>query len=65
MEINTLEDMARMVAKRDDISFNEAMELIDNCQEEIDNAETLDEVEDALAYWLGLEPDYLDLFLFG
>lgn len=65
MEINTLEDMARMIAKRDDISFNEAMELIDNCAEEIDYAESLDEVEDTLAYWLGLEPDYLDLFIFN
>lgn len=65
MEINSLEDMARMIAKRDDISFNEAMELIDNCAEEIDCAESLDEVEDTLAYWLGLEPDYLDLFIFN
>ena len=56
-------ELARMIAGRDAISFEEAMEVIENCQKEIDMATNIDEAEEAIEYWLGLEPDYLDIFL--
>lgn len=59
-------ELAQMIAKRDGISYEEAMESVENCAEEINEAcmaGDLDMAEDALHYWLGLEPDYLEIFL--
>ena len=63
----TLEELASMIAKRDNISFEEAMAVIRDCAADMEQAfynGSLDEAEDLLKDYLGLEPDYLDLFIF-
>ena len=62
----TLKELTEMIAARDSISFNEAAEAVQECQEEMNEAfmsGSLDAAEDALRYCLGLEPDYLMLFI--
>ena len=63
----TLEELAQMIATRDDISYNEAMSAVRDCAAEMELAfmdGSLDEAEEILASSLSLEPDYLDLFIF-
>ena len=63
----TLEELASMIAKRDGISFNEAMIAVRDCAAEMEQAfynGDLFGAEEILASSLGLEPDYLDLFIF-
>ena len=63
----TLEELAEMLAKRDGISLNEALIAVRDCAAEMELAfynGSLDEAEDILRSSLGLEPDYLDLFIF-
>lgn len=63
-----LEQLAALISRRDGISMNEARNLIDETQEEINyvinNTLSYDEVVDVIKFNLNLEPDYLDLFLF-
>lgn len=62
-----LHELAEMIAKRDNISFNEAAQAVHNCAEEMQQAfldGNLDDAENALQYWLGLEPDYLEIFIY-
>ena len=62
----TFDELAKMIATRDGISFEEAMEAINDCRVEMESAfyrGNLFEVEDILADYLGLEPDYLFLFI--
>ena len=63
VDIRNLNELADMIARRDGISLTEANNVIEDCANEIYAAKSLDEVEEALSYWLGLEPDYLDLFI--
>lgn len=60
-------ELARLIARRDGISENEAYEVLDECQEEINEAiannGSYDDIADILADVLGLEPDYMDYFL--
>ena len=59
-------DIMRMLMRRDDISKAEAIRLINSCQAYIDLAiehGSYDEAEEALYYWLGIELDYLMIFL--
>ena len=63
----TVEELAQMIAKRDDIGYNEAMAAVKDCAIDMEHAfysGSLDEAEDILKDYLGLEPDYLDLFIF-
>lgn len=63
----TLEELAKMIAKRDDISYNEALIAVHDCAADMEHAfynGSLNEAEDILRDYLGLEPDYLDLFIF-
>lgn len=63
----TLEELAQMIAKRDCISYEEALAAIRDCAIEMESAfdrGDINEVEDLLRMDLGLEPDYLDLFIF-
>lgn len=63
----TLEELAEMIAKRDDISYKEALALVRDCAADMEHAfynGSLNEAEDILAQDLGLELDYLDLFIF-
>lgn len=61
------EEIIDMIARRDEISWEEAREAIQECQEAIDwlvlQHAGIDEVEQALMEELGLEPDYLLAFL--
>lgn len=65
--VNDIAELASLLVKRDGISKNEAYNLIEDCQAEIDDALTYvasyDTVTDIIADYLGLEPDYLDLFI--
>lgn len=63
----TLEELAVMIAKRDSISYEEALIIIRDAAVDMEHAfynGSLDEAEDILRTSLGLEPDYLDLFIF-
>lgn len=63
----TLDELAEMIAKRDSISYEEALAAIRDAAAEMESAfmdGNLDEAEDILRIELGLEPDYLDLFIF-
>ena len=62
-----LEELAQLIAKRDNISFNEAMIIVKECAADMQHAfynGSLDEAEMILARDLGLELDYLDLFIY-
>lgn len=60
-------ELADMIAERDGISWNEAMAAVLGTSDALADAfmnGNLNEVEDILREELGLEPDYLDLFIF-
>lgn len=70
MNINSLHELAQMIARRDNISFNEASTLVNDTQYELVKViegctgEMLYEYAvDVLEDMLGIEPDYLELFL--
>ena len=59
-------ELAVMIARRDGISFNEAYEAITETEDMLQEAFAAGSItmaEDILADELGIEPDYLDLFL--
>ena len=63
----TLEELAAMIAERDNITYKEALRTVHDCAYEMEHAfmsGSLNEAEDILASNLGLELDYLDLFIF-
>ena len=63
----TIEELAAMIAERDGISYEEALIIIRDTAADMEYAfynGRLDEAEDILRESLGLEPDYLDLFIF-
>lgn len=63
----TLEELAQMIAERDNISYNEALTIVRDAAADMEHAfynGSLNEAEDILREYLGLEPDYLDLFIF-
>ena len=63
----TLEELARMIARRDSISYEEALAIIRDTAADMEYAfynGNLDLAEDILREDLGLEPDYMDLFIF-
>ena len=63
----SLEELAQMIANRDGISFIDAMTAVRDAAADMEHAfynGRLDEAEDILRCDLGLEPDYLDLFIF-
>lgn len=63
----TIEELAEMIAKRDGISYEEAFAAIRDTAVEMESTfmdGNLDETENILRTELGLEPDYLDLFIF-
>ena len=62
-----MKEIIEILMRRDGISEVEAENLIADCQEEMESAimrGNYQECEDILASYLGLEPDYLDYFLF-
>lgn len=61
------DELARMIARRDGISINEAYEAIEETQDMLQEAFAAGSItmaEDILADELGIEPDFLDLFLY-
>lgn len=60
-------EIERILMRRDGIDAVEAERLLDGCQNEIneiiDSGGTLEEIEDAIQDWLGLEPDYIFAFI--
>lgn len=56
-------NLIKLLTKRDGISENEASEICEQCRQDIlhaiDKNCEIEEVEDILMDWLGLEPDYL------
>lgn len=63
----TLEELAQMIAKRDSISYEEALIEVRDAAADMEHAfysGNLNEAEDILRMTLQLEPDYLDLFIF-
>lgn len=62
----TKNTIANILVRRDGISREEAEDIINNCQWELNNAfasGNIDEAEEILEDWLGLEPEYLEAFL--
>ena len=63
----TIEELATMLAKRDGLTFEEELKAIRDAAVDMEHAfynGNLNEAEDILREELGLEPDYLDLFIF-
>ena len=63
----TLEELASMISERDNISYTEAMASIRDCAADMEYAfynGNLDLAEEILREDLGLELDYMDLFIF-
>lgn len=61
------DELAAMIARRDGISINEAYEAIEETQDMLQEAFAAGSItmaEDILADELGIELDYLDLFLY-
>ena len=61
-----MKEIIKILMQRDGISAAEAENLIEDCAEEMNDAimrGNYQECEDILASYLGLEPDYLDVFL--
>lgn len=58
-----MQNIIDILVRRDNISENEAREICEQCRRDIlhaiDKNCGIEEVEDILADWLGLEPDYL------
>lgn len=63
---NTLEELAEMIAKRDNITLQNALDIVEMARVDMETAfmnGSLDQAETILAEDLGLEPDYLMLFI--
>lgn len=60
------DELARMIARRDGISFNEAYEAVEETAELLQEAFAAGSItmaEDILADEIGLELDYIDIFM--
>lgn len=64
--MNTVNDIINLIARRDHISTLEAMNIVSECMNEMEEAVAQgywQEAEDILMSYLGLEPDYLDILM--
>lgn len=59
----SIEEIIALIARRDGISIEEARDSVRQCQSELDmivsGGGSLDDAEECVAFWLGLEPDFL------
>lgn len=59
----SIKEIAQLIASRDNISIEEAFDSVRQCQSELDMivsaGGSLDDAEECVAFWLGLEPDFL------
>ena len=63
---STFEELAELISKRDNITFEEALRSIRDCAAEMEHAfytGDINEAEDLLREYLNLEPDFLDVFI--
>ena len=58
-----MNEIIDILMRRDGLSREEAIATIENCKEDLYTATTLEEAEESIAYWLSLEPDYLEILL--
>ncbi len=67
MNCHNVEDIVKLIARRDGISIEEAYACVMDCQTELDyvvaRGGSYDEVVEVIADILGLEPDYMDILL--
>ena len=64
--MNTVNDIINLIARRDHISTLEAMDIVNECMKEMEEAVAQgywQEAEDILMAYLDLEPDYLDILM--
>lgn len=65
--VNSIGELVRLIAHRDGISLNEAWEVVEDTQEELREMIArgchLDDIEETLAYNLGLELDYFEILI--
>ena len=64
--MNTVNDIINLIARRDNLSTLEAMNIVNECMEEMEEAVAQgywQEAEDILMSYLNLEPDYLDTLM--
>lgn len=65
--VQDMNGLVELIRKRDGISKNEALAIVEETQadiaEAIYNGESYEEIVSILEYDLGLEPDYLDILL--
>lgn len=63
----SVEDIVRILKRRDGVSMREAQIMINDCLIELESAiqsgASYDECADIVASYLSLEPDYLDILL--
>lgn len=63
----SVEEIVSLIARRDGISIEEAYDSVRQCQSEldmiVDGGGSLDDAEECVAFWLGLEPDYIPALL--
>lgn len=62
-----MEELIRLIMKRDNISYNEAASCVRECREEIyeliNEGSGYDAVADCIADYLSLQPDYMDILI--
>jgi len=62
-----MKEIVEILMRRDGISENEAWNIIEECREEIHEAimddASINVIEDIIADYLGLEPDYIMYFI--
>lgn len=65
--VQDINELVELIRKRDGISKNEALAIVEETQadiaEAVYNGESYEEIVSILEYDLGLEPDYLDILL--
>ena len=66
MDCRNIDDIAELIARRDECTIIDAYNLIDDCIVELQGAimrGNFQEAEDIVMSYLGLEPDYLDILM--
>lgn len=66
--VNSIRDFCKLIAKRDNMPLEEVEQDVAAFREclkrLIEKGATLEDLEEEMAWWFGLEPDYLEIFLF-
>ena len=62
-----MNEIIDILMNRDNISREDAESIVISCKEELEyvvnNGGSYDEAVEVIKYWLGLEPDYMDILL--